>query len=105
VVRVNAVVPGAIKESRIHGPSVLGQQDLYPEKAFPAIAEMIEKLTPLQVYPSARDYGPIYLLLADRQRNKLATGSIVFWDSGVSLIGHGTGVMEALQQAEAAAHQ
>jgi NAD(P)-dependent dehydrogenase (short-subunit alcohol dehydrogenase family) len=96
-VRVNGVVPGAIKESRIGGPAVLGQEDLYPEKAFPGMAEMIPKMTPLQIYASAADYGPIYLLLADRERAKLASGSIVFWDTGISLIGHGTAVMDALQ--------
>jgi NAD(P)-dependent dehydrogenase (short-subunit alcohol dehydrogenase family) len=96
-VRVNGVVPGAIQESRIGGPEVLGQQDLYPEKAFPGMAEMITKVTPLQLYASAADYAPIYLLLADRERARAASGSIVFWDTGISIVGHGTAVMEALQ--------
>jgi NAD(P)-dependent dehydrogenase (short-subunit alcohol dehydrogenase family) len=54
-VRVNGVVPGAVKESRIHGPAVLGQQDIYPEKAWPEMSEMVKKATPLQTYPAAAD--------------------------------------------------
>jgi 2,3-dihydroxy-2,3-dihydrophenylpropionate dehydrogenase len=73
-VRVNGIVPGAIRESRLRGPEVLGQHELYPEKAFPEI-------------------------LADRQAARLASGSIVFWDSGISITGHGTAVKDALDAA------
>jgi NAD(P)-dependent dehydrogenase (short-subunit alcohol dehydrogenase family) len=96
-VRVNGVVPGSIRESRIGGPVSLGQEDLYPATALPDIERIIEEMSPLDYYPSARDYGPIYLLLADREAARLATGSIVFWDTGTALIGHGTGVMKALR--------
>lgn len=96
-VRVNGVVPGSIRESRIGGPVSLGQQDLYPAAALPDIERIAEDLSPLDYYPSAQDYGPIYLLLADREAAKIATGSIVFWDAGTSLTGHGTGVMKALR--------
>jgi NAD(P)-dependent dehydrogenase (short-subunit alcohol dehydrogenase family) len=96
-VRVNAVIPGPVKESRIAGPAVLGQDKLYPEAAFPDIDAMITKATPRHIYPAAKDYAPIYLLLADRERARLATGSLISWDVGISLVGHGTDVMEALQ--------
>jgi NAD(P)-dependent dehydrogenase (short-subunit alcohol dehydrogenase family) len=97
-VRVNAVVPGPIKESRIGGPVALGQSDLYPEKVMPGIEEMLKGVSPLRSYPAARDYAPIYLLLADRKRARIATGSIVPWDTGISLVGHGTAAMELVQQ-------
>ena len=99
-VRVNAVVPGAIQESRIGGPAVLGQADLYPEAVVPDFGGLVESMTPLHVYPKASEYAGIYQLLADPERGRLATGSIVFWDGGISLIGHGTGVMDALQSGQ-----
>ena len=86
-VRVNAVVPGAIKESRIGGPVSLGQEDLYPEKLFADAESVLKGTVPLQLYPSAVDYGPVYLLLAGPE-SKLMTGAIVHADTGMSLIGY-----------------
>jgi NAD(P)-dependent dehydrogenase (short-subunit alcohol dehydrogenase family) len=97
-VRVNAVVPGAIQGSRLSGPDALGQRDTYPEKAFGADMEkMIRNATPLHLYPSPDDYAPIYLLLADRKAARAATGSMVFWDGGISLVGPGMETMAAFR--------
>jgi 2,3-dihydroxy-2,3-dihydrophenylpropionate dehydrogenase len=97
-VRVNAVVPGAVRESRIGGPVALDQQDLYPEKVAPNLAESVAAVSPLGQYPSAHEYAPIYLLLADPDRSRLVTGSIMFWDTGINLIGHGRDVMDMMQE-------
>jgi NAD(P)-dependent dehydrogenase (short-subunit alcohol dehydrogenase family) len=100
-IRVNAVVPGAVRESRISGPVALHQQDLYPEKVAPNLAESVAAVSPLGQYPSAQDYAPIYSLLADPKSSQLATGSIIFWDTGINLIGHGREVMDMMQKQEA----
>lgn len=99
-VRVNGVVPGAIQESRLRGPQVLDQQDLYPESAFPEMQQMIEGMTPLHVYAKASDYAPIYMLLTDREAARVVSGSMVFWDSGISIVGHGSALKDALDAAE-----
>jgi NAD(P)-dependent dehydrogenase (short-subunit alcohol dehydrogenase family) len=101
-VRVNGVVPGAIKESRIRGPEALGQETLFPAVAMPDAAALIMGSNPLRLYPEAADYGPIYVLLADRTRAGVATGSIISWDTGLSIVGHGTALMDALREVPSA---
>ena len=96
-IRVNAVTPGPIRESQIGGPQALGQAALTPSDFFPEIETSLRESTPLGIYPSARDYAPIYLLLADRERNRIATGSLVTWDIGITLAGHGMGAAHALR--------
>jgi hypothetical protein len=48
----------------------------------------VAEMTPLSRMPRDEEYPPIYVLLAGKE-STLATGSFVFWDGGLGLVGHG----------------
>ena len=85
-VRVNAVIPGGIAGSDLRGPVALGQEDI-SMKTLDRDAQVAE-MTPLRRMPRDEEYPPIYVLLAGKE-STLATGSFVFWDGGLGLVGHG----------------
>jgi NAD(P)-dependent dehydrogenase (short-subunit alcohol dehydrogenase family) len=85
-VRVNAVIPGGIAGSDLRGPVTLGQEgtSLNTLDRDQQVADM----TPVSRMPRDEEYPPIYVLLAGRE-STLATGSFIFWDGGLGLVGHG----------------
>jgi NAD(P)-dependent dehydrogenase (short-subunit alcohol dehydrogenase family) len=87
-VRVNAVIPGGIAGSDMRGTVALGEEhtSLKTLDRDDQVAEM----TPLRRMPRDGEYPPIYVLLAG-QESTVATGSFVFWDGGLGLVGHGMG--------------
>jgi hypothetical protein len=50
--------------------------------------DQVAEMTPLRRMPRDGEYPPIYVLLAGKE-STLATGSFVFWDGGLGLVGHG----------------
>jgi len=96
-IRVNGVCPGGILDSDARGLTALGQRDVDPSKAFPQREEQVRSVLPLQIFPVATDYGGLFVLLASRE-SRIATGSIINWDQGLGLMGHG--VMSGLKPEE-----
>lgn len=88
-VRVNGVVPGAVLDTDIRGPESLGQTDREPAMTEPGGEAAAAALSPLGLAPRGEDYAGLYVLLANRRDAAVATGSILFWDSGTALLGHG----------------
>jgi NAD(P)-dependent dehydrogenase (short-subunit alcohol dehydrogenase family) len=88
-VRVNGVIPGVIAESSLSGAEALGQSSLVPASAFPGLVESAAQLSPLRLCPSGAAYAGLYVLLANPIDGAVATGSIINWDTGIGLIGHG----------------
>lgn len=87
-IRVNAVVPGGIKSSSIRGPSAMGQEERSLADAPAEIREKtVTEMSLIARMPEDGEYPPIYVLLASRE-GSLATGSIIFWDGGIGLVGH-----------------
>lgn len=84
--RVNAVIPGGISGSDLRGPVALGPEGI-SLKTLDRDAQVAE-MTPLRRMPRDEEYPPIYVLLAGKE-STLATGSFVFWDGGLGLVGHG----------------
>jgi 2,3-dihydroxy-2,3-dihydrophenylpropionate dehydrogenase len=87
-VRVNAVVPAVIADSDIRGPAALGEADQSPQSARAGLEDAYRASVPLRSFPVGDDYYPIYRLLVSRE-NTTATGAIVNWDAGTSVVGHG----------------
>ena len=85
-VRVNAVIPGGIAGSDLRGPVALGQEDISLKTL--DRENQVAEMTPLGRMPRDEEYPPIYVLLAGKE-STLATGSFVFWDGGLGLVGHG----------------
>jgi 2,3-dihydroxy-2,3-dihydrophenylpropionate dehydrogenase len=87
-VRVNAVIPGGIKGSDMRGPVALGQEGISLRTL--SRDDQVAEMTPRRRMPRDDEYPPIYVLLASKESG-LATGSFVFWDGGLGLVGHGMG--------------
>jgi NAD(P)-dependent dehydrogenase (short-subunit alcohol dehydrogenase family) len=85
-VRVNAVIPGGIKGSDLRGPVSLGQEDTSLQIL--DRDHQVADMTPLRRMPRDEEYPPIYVLMAGKE-STLATGSFIFWDGGLGLVGHG----------------
>lgn len=99
-IRVNAVIPAAIKGSDMRGPASLGQADIKLDEVFGDIEPLLEKSTLLGIYPTPADYAPIYLLLAHRIMARIVTGSLVAWDTGILTAGSGMGMAEFLREGD-----
>lgn len=92
-IRVNGVVPGAIAGSKVRTASSVS------DIAAPSTASADEDFAnyvPLAFVAEPEDYADIFVLLASKS-SRAATGSIVFWDGGVSMISHGRSAMDALR--------
>lgn len=93
-IRVNGVVPGAVAGSKVtRASSVTAAAGAPPEAVSD---EMFAGYVPLGFVPAAEDYADIFVLLASKSA-KAATGSIVFWDGGISMISHGRSTMDTLR--------
>jgi NAD(P)-dependent dehydrogenase (short-subunit alcohol dehydrogenase family) len=88
-VRVNGVVPGAVTDTDIRGPEVLGQMQMTSRLASPEGTEAARRASVLGIAPTGADYAGLYVLLASRRDGRVATGSVITWDGGTSLVGHG----------------
>ncbi|VWD64976.1 SDR family oxidoreductase [Burkholderia contaminans] len=82
-VRVNGVAPSIIMGSQLRGPQAFGmekrsQADI-PREMF---QQGVDRIWPLTWLPEAKDYGPLYALLASRH-SRVMTGTIVAADQGL----------------------
>jgi NAD(P)-dependent dehydrogenase (short-subunit alcohol dehydrogenase family) len=91
-IRVNGVVPGAIAGSKVTTARTTPSAAAGTATSDDAFASYV----PLGFVAAAADYADIFVLLASRSA-RAATGSIVFWDGGVSMISHGRSAMDALR--------
>jgi NAD(P)-dependent dehydrogenase (short-subunit alcohol dehydrogenase family) len=87
-IRVNGVVPGAVLDSGIRGPTALrqagtGSARLQAENA----AELVARGNLVGFAPSGADYAALYVLLASRH-GRVATGGVIPWDTGLQVVGH-----------------
>jgi NAD(P)-dependent dehydrogenase (short-subunit alcohol dehydrogenase family) len=87
-IRVNGIVPGAILDSDIRGPEALAQADrrsarLSADGASQAVAEA----NLVGFGPTGADYAGLYVLVASEE-GRVATGSILTWDTGLGVVGH-----------------
>ena len=81
-IRVNGVVPGVVEGARVKTLSTADRE--VPDAEGPPVV----LATPLGRVPSPDEYAGIYLLLASPDGGANATGSIISWDGGISLVGH-----------------
>ncbi len=92
-IRVNGVVPGGIAGSKVRTASsvsdVATTGDVSADEEF-------ANYVPLGFVAEPEDYADIFVLLASKS-SRAVTGSIVFWDGGVSMISHGRSAMDALR--------
>jgi len=88
-VRVNGVVPGAVLDTDIRGPESLGQEARVSGLTKPGAGDAIAADSVLGRAPTGDDYAAVYVLLASHRDAAVATGSIISWDAGISLLGHG----------------
>jgi NAD(P)-dependent dehydrogenase (short-subunit alcohol dehydrogenase family) len=93
-IRVNGVVPGAVAGSKVTAASSVPAAAGTPDAA--VSEEAFAQYVPLGFIADAEDYADIFVLLASTSA-KAATGSIVFWDGGVSMISHGRSAMDTLR--------
>lgn len=82
-IRVNAVAPAGIANSRLRGPRSLGleqaEQSDIPKDAF---LSLFKRISLLQQLPTPEEHGPVYAFLASHH-NTLMTGQTVVADQGL----------------------
>ena len=93
-IRVNGVVPSAVAGSKVTTASSVEAAGGTPPATVPD--ETFAQYVPLGFIANAEDYADIFVLLASKSA-KAVTGSIVFWDGGISMISHGRSTMDILR--------
>ncbi len=87
-VRVNGVVPGPIADSSLRGTGSLAQEAIVVGDSLSANEDAVRQMVPLQIVTKGDDYAGLFVLLASKEA-RAATGSIIHWDSGIGIVGHG----------------
>ncbi len=93
-VRVNGVVPGAVAGTKVTTAGTVVTAGAARGTGPPD--DLFAQYVPLGFIPQAQDYADVFVLLASRSA-RAATGSIVFWDGGISMISHGRSTMDTLR--------
>lgn len=84
-VRVNGVAPGGTR-TPLSGIKAFGMEGMKMDEV-PDVDELVEGVTPLQIFATPADHASSYVLLASNERARAITGTIISSDGGLQVRG------------------